>query len=369
MKEDPLIRSGTLTGIAVAIAIGAITLELGARGVLEDPVDANLAGLVEERSAPRLEPGEWVTKHGVEIHLNELGFRSALPNEPIPPRSADEIRIAVVDDSETLCLSLPYAECMPGRLDRVLRRELPDDSFEVFGFAVASTNSQDHLEMLKAYVIGIEPDLVVLNHNLNDIEALRSARVDLSHWYDRSLVVRYLRHHRFQRQLDAFIEARVKQYRLIRRSKGVRGVAPDVYASMYSSELWDANLRTFREMKRVSEAAGAGFLVVSNTAIGGVESFEPGRYPFRDSLEVLRTLGDHDIPFVDTLPAFARAGKPGSHYYVTPDDAHKNAEGNRILVENLVAHPEFRASIERIRASRRGNERAGVSGSETAIEA
>ena len=54
------------------------------------------------------------------------------------------------------------------------------------------------------------------------------------------------------------------------------------------------------------------------------------------------------------VAAFQRAGKPGRHYYASPRDAHKNAEGNRLLVENLVAHPGFRDAVDRVRERRRG---------------
>ena len=93
-------------------ALVLVLAEVVARWMLTDPIDAQLAGMIEDvGELQRLTPGgSWRTKQGVAIHANELGFRCETPCDRIPSKSADRIRVAVLGDSETFCESLPFRD-------------------------------------------------------------------------------------------------------------------------------------------------------------------------------------------------------------------------------------------------------------------
>jgi hypothetical protein len=336
-----------LAGAAAALAF--VLCELVARSVLADPIDANLEGMRDRAEQLSFKPsGTWTTKEGVTIYTNELGFRSRTLGERIGPKTPGALRVAVLGDSETFGRALSFGNTYGAQLERALQGELAPRGCEVFAFGIPGTNTEQHLQMLQRSVLPIGPDLVILLYCLNDIEFTGSSTIDLGHWYDRSLLVRYLRYHAFLRRAEELRARSALHYQ--EWEKGGRDdlVWAPYYASMYDSVLWDATVLTLRQIQADVRAAGAEFVLTTSTEITAVTSFDLAEYPHRAALEILRSIRDHGILFVDPFPAFARAGKPGRHYYVEEKNAHKNAEGNGLLVEGLLADDAFRAVLARL---------------------
>lgn len=330
--------------------------ELIAPLIFEDPVDdPNLIGAVYRAPIGRFrwKPGRWTTELGVEIHINDLGFRSRHPG-PVPPRSPDTVRIAVIGDSESFCGSLAYDDCFPGRLETTLSRSFADTPFEVLGFAIGGTNTLDHEQWLEKIVLPLEPDLVILSYVMNDIELFdREINVvDLTHWYDRSFVIRSARYALSKRRSDR-IRHEASAYKERRRS-GFRqaGAWANYLNALYESpDLWAAVRNTLLRMKELCDSAGVAFLVTSPPPLAGVSDFRLDRYPYRQGRLLLRRLAEDGIEFIEPLPAYESLGKPGIELAVAVNNYHHGAESNHLLVDFVVAHPAFRRALESIRSS------------------
>jgi hypothetical protein len=343
-----------LAWVLFLLVASAAATEFVAPLLLADPVDTNLFGMVDRRQhSRRMMPGQsWTTRQGVEIHINELGFRTRVAHGTIPAKSAQRIRIAVLGDSETFCMALPYDDCLPGRLQLVLNEKFPDTSFEVLSFAIPGANTLDQMRWLQQIVIPLEPDLVVLHYVLNDIELFDvGSSVDLGHWYDRSFVVRYVRYSLFQRETN---ELRREKARVYKRWNDTadQTIWADYLASLYASgSLWNWMRTTLREMNSSCERAEIEFLVTTIAALAAWPDFRLESNPYRDSFAVLRSIRDDGIAFIDPLPAYGGAGLSLEEIVVSPTDYHHNAAGNRLLVDYIVEQPEFTQRIQRIRAA------------------
>ena len=340
-----------LAWVLFLLVASAAATEFVAPLLLADPVDTNLFGMVDRRQhSRRMVPGQsWTTRQGVEIHINELGFRTRVARGTIPAKSAQRIRIAVLGDSETFCMALPYDDCLPGRLQLVLNQKFPDTSFEVLSFAIPGANTLDQMRWLQQIVIPLEPDLVVLHYVLNDIELFDVGNsVDLGHWYDRSFVVRYVRYSLFQRETN---ELRREKARVYKRWNDTadQTIWADYLASLYASgPLWSWMRTTLREMNSSCENAEVEFLVTTIAALAAWPDFRLESNPYRDSFAVLRSIRDDGIAFIDPLPAYAGAGLSLEEIVVSPTDYHHNAAGNRLIVDYIVEQPEFTDRIQRI---------------------
>lgn len=345
-------RSATWV-LFVLVASAGVT-EIVAPLVLQDPVDTNLFGMVDRRQhSRRMMPSQsWTTQQGVEIHTNELGFRTRVARGTIPAKSAQRVRIAVLGDSETFCMALPYDDCLPGRLQLVLNERFPGTSFEVLSFAIPGANTLDQMRWLRQIVIPLEPDLVVLHYVLNDIELFDvGSSIDLGHWYDRSFVVRYVRYSLFQRETN---ELRRKKAGVYERWNATadQTIWADYLASLYASApLWNWMRATLREMSSSCERADIEFLVTTLAALAAWPDFRLETNPYQESFAVLRSIREDGIAFIDPLPAYAGAGLSLEEIVVSPTDYHHNAAGNRLLVDYIVEQPEFTQRIQRIRAA------------------
>lgn len=353
-----MIRRGTALWALFVVVSSLVAAEAIGRLALEDPIaDPHLVGMVDPSSdSRRMTPSKsYTSTAGVRIHINEFGFRTRTADARIPAPSDARIRIAVLGDSETFCEALPYDHCLPGQLEKSLRARYPTADFEVLSFGIPGTNTRDHLRWLREIVLPLQPDVVLLNYVLNDIELFdRTTIIDLRHWYDRSFLVRYVRYQRF---LTHTAELRREKARVYRRWVETRSHAiwSDYFASLYGDpELWNAMRATLRSLRDESEAAGAAFIMTALAALAEVSDFRFDYYPYRESLAKLRTLGDDGIRFVDMLPAYVEADRPALDYAVTLADLHHNERGNRLLVDYLIERPEFRGLIEPLVAAPSG---------------
>ena len=334
------------------LASSLIAVELIARTAIDDPIDdANLIGMVDRGSdLRRMTPGKsWRTKAGVEIHINDQGFRSRYTGSTIGPKPSGATRIAVLGDSETFCRALAYDDCLPGRLEITLNSKFQNARFQVLSYGIPGTNTRDHQRWLREIVLPMKPDVVLLNYVMNDIELFdNTTLVDLGHWYDHSLAIRALRYAFFARKTVALQREKGRIYTRWYAGHDDR-IWADYFASLYANpELWYAMRHTLSEMRQETELSGASFVVTALATLAAVTNFEFEQYRYRDALAKLRTLQEDGIRFIDTLPAYVQAGQPARHYTVSDLDLHHNAAGNRLLVDFIVAHAEFGTAIERV---------------------
>jgi hypothetical protein len=306
----------------------------------------------------RMEPGRWVNEAGVAIHINDLGFRGRSTG-PIPPKSPQRIRIAVLGDSETLCMALAYDDCFPGRLERVLHQRFPNSSFEVISFGVVGTNTLQHEQWLNQLVVPLEPDLVILEYVMNDIEIFDEGVnvVDLGHWYDRIFAVRYARFRLFAKRSAGLRHKKEKAHEVFEATTD-QSLWADYLTGLYAQpELWSVMRSTLRRMSRVCDEAGIEFSIIGLPPLAGAGDFRFDSYRYRDARLLLGGLRDDGLLFMEPLPAFERTGMPPSAFAVSSTDYHHNAKSNHLLVKFLVEHSGFREQLDRVRARVPGRRR------------
>lgn len=102
--------------------------------------------------------------------LNAQGFRGddfSLEKKP------GTYRIACLGDSFTFGHGVRQEETFPSQLEKILNAETRDGIFEVFNFGVGGYNTEQEAILLEEKVLSYDPDLVILQYLLNDIEVSR----------------------------------------------------------------------------------------------------------------------------------------------------------------------------------------------------
>ncbi|MCB0321197.1 MAG: SGNH/GDSL hydrolase family protein, partial [Bdellovibrionales bacterium] len=111
----------------------------------------------------RLIPGEYGG-----ISINQLRFRGAAPKTPKP---SNTFRVAVLGDSEAFGMNLQESETVPGILQTMLQQR--DVHAEVLNLGVPGYGLDQYLLQLRETALSLEPDVVVLYLNFNDLDLKR----------------------------------------------------------------------------------------------------------------------------------------------------------------------------------------------------
>jgi hypothetical protein len=112
-------------------------------------------------------PAEFRANPTWEIGLNSLGFRGDEMSAAKPPSI---VRIACIGDSWTFGMPVGQQQSYPSRLAAWLRTERPGTAYEVLNFGVLGYSSFQGLQLLKARVLDLHPDIVVIGFGMNDSE-------------------------------------------------------------------------------------------------------------------------------------------------------------------------------------------------------
>ncbi len=177
-----LIRKPEFWMVIVSVSLGLVLSEVGMRywvhnianekkRLLYDPA------LQEVRITPRFRQHhyegyipnpEWATADG-EDRINSLGFRG---EEIAIPKPDGVYRIVAVGGSSTFGTSVKrWEEAYPAQLEQVLHEEYGYTNVEVINGGVGGHNSWETLISLEFRVLDLEPDLVIVYQNANDVHA------------------------------------------------------------------------------------------------------------------------------------------------------------------------------------------------------
>jgi lysophospholipase L1-like esterase len=118
------------------------------------------------RFVPTL-PAEFRDNPTWTISLNAEGDRSGEFTSAKPPTA---IRIACVGDSWTFGMNVDQDRTYPSRLASRLSQAQPGTRFEVLNFGVLGYSSFQGLQLLKARVLDVHPDVVAIGFGMNDSE-------------------------------------------------------------------------------------------------------------------------------------------------------------------------------------------------------
>jgi lysophospholipase L1-like esterase len=99
------------------------------------------------------------------VSINSQGFRE---REFSRQRSRSSFRIVCVGDSWTFGANVSQDRAFPQRVAALLEREHPEAEFDVLNLGVMGYSSRQGLELMRRYVLDLQPDLVLIGFGMND---------------------------------------------------------------------------------------------------------------------------------------------------------------------------------------------------------
>jgi hypothetical protein len=147
----------TLLGAAlvVALAAGEAVTRVALRGITTTTDNRSYFAMKWKRE---------------QVRLNSLGFRE---REFASTRQPGGYRIAVIGDSFAFGQGISEAARMSNLLEAELRRQR--GGVEVLNFSAAGMNSADELALLRKLMPTVQPDFVLLQWYVNDVEIRSTA--------------------------------------------------------------------------------------------------------------------------------------------------------------------------------------------------
>jgi lysophospholipase L1-like esterase len=266
---------------------------------------------------------KWYREHPPTV--NALGFRE----KEIPEKRAEIYRIAIIGDS------LTYGQGIPedARFSNLLRSSLniTGESFEVFNFGRPGAETHHHRQILTEAVLAQEPDFILLQWFVNDVEishAERGATAPLIPW----------------RRLNKVLQQRSALYYLINRQFA------SLQRSLGHTENYVENMkRRFGDPSTLESTTAANELVrligtiAENDIPVGIVLFpllvdvqeDPAAYPLGFLIDrVLVTCSEHEIVCLDLRQVFAPV-TPTSDLWVNRYDKHPSAVANKLALDAI----------------------------------
>lgn len=257
---------------------------------------------------------------------NSLGFRE---REIVMPPRKDVYRIAVVGDSLTYGQGL-LAEA---RMTNLLQERLDPTAtkIEILNFGRPGAETIDQLEILHSAVLPIEPDFILLQWYLNDLEG-----------HDKSgrprgyrLIPSDTLHEMLWRRSALYVVAQIA-YDKARRSLGSDRTYAEYLSARFSDpaspDLVDY-LETLSEFIETAKSAGAevGMLLYPR-----VPDYREGHYVHGYLHDhILRACATHQITCVDLRDALF-AVEDNAALAVNRLDAHPSTLANRIMADAVL---------------------------------
>jgi len=266
---------------------------------------------------------KWYREHPPTV--NALGFRE----KEIPEKRAEIYRIAIIGDS------LTYGQGIPedARFSNLLRSSLniTGESFEVFNFGRPGAETHHHRQILTEAVLAQEPDFILLQWFVNDVEishAERGATAPLIPW----------------RRLNKVLQQRSALYYLINRQFA------SLQRSLGHTENYVENMKrrfgdpsTLESRTAANELVGLIGTIAENDIPVGIVLFpllvdvqeDPAAYPLGFLIDrVLVTCSEHEIVCLDLRQVFAPV-TPTSDLWVNRYDKHPSAVANKLALDAI----------------------------------
>jgi lysophospholipase L1-like esterase len=278
--------------------------------------------------AYELAPNLDCTARGMRIVTNSLGMRDDEPRD----RGDGHVRIAVLGDSMTFGFGVQQGEDFPAQLERMLAERSPP--VEVLNFGVGGYSLEDELATLRAKVLPLEPDLVVVAYCLNDpeidpIQPLQLAFRGVA-WWRRSHLLRWIASRIRGRRIE--VHGGGSYWRALH--------APD-------GPWWPEAARDLDGIRDECRARNVGVVFAILPMLDGrrLEGKAPrGAYPWDDVHEhVAREARERGFDVLDLRACFDDVDP--ADVLVAPDDSHFNAEGLRRIAAALAARSREREEL------------------------
>ncbi len=332
-------------GAVAALAIG----EAAARLLVPAGSVSELRGLHEFRPDRGwlygLRPGAEgrISATGDALYrINQDGFRGPRHARPNP---AGAMRIVVMGDSISFGYAVEEASAFPRVLEKQLAALVPQAGIEVVNLAVGGYNAWNEAELLKSVGISYQPDLVLAQFCINDLNDPSvhfdaQTRLLLSTIPDAAFPDPSLRrgpHHAPSRMLtwcaasklcalarDGWLAAYATEFDDAAKRAALMPVETD------DGPEWDWLETRYLEMAKAAERAGARFAVL----VFPYPAQLVGREPHPVQERVLALARRHGWTAVDPLPAFRAAHADGTVLFL--DWWHPTEAGHRIAAEEVL---------------------------------
>ena len=100
-----------------------------------------------------------------DVAINSQGFRE---REFSRQKQRSSFRIVCIGDSWTFGANVSQDRAFPQRVAALLEREHPGAEFDVLNLGVMGYSSRQGLELMRRYVLDLQPDLVLIGFGMND---------------------------------------------------------------------------------------------------------------------------------------------------------------------------------------------------------
>ena len=266
----------------------------------------------------------WYAENPAQV--NSLGFRE---REFINPPPDDLFRIAVVGDSITYGQGL----LADARMTNLLQERLDPTAteIEVLNFGRPGAETIDQLEFLHSAVLPGQPDFVLLQWFVNDLEGHNKSGRPRRH----RLMPNDTLHELFWRRSALYVVTQIAFDQAIRSLSDSPSYAEYMaarFADPASKDLTDY-VETLSEFIGTARSAGAelGMLLYPR-----VPDYRDGHYPHGYLHDhILRTCATHEITCVDLRDALFAVGDNAA-LAVNRLDAHPSALANRIMADAVL---------------------------------
>jgi lysophospholipase L1-like esterase len=226
---------------------------------------------------------------------------------PGPDRSR---LVAALGDSLTLGWGVAEGETWPAQLERLLRTRCPERPAKVLNAGIGNSNTAMQLARYARLVRPLDPDWVVLGYFVNDAEPSPRPAENPLLW--RSALAGLL-----STRMRQGSEVQLRDYRAY-------------YGGLYAAEQpgWQRTREALRVLgaRLLGDRAAATLVLLPE--LHAPRGFGPFAGVYAQVAAVARAGGFEVIDPAESFPP-----GPGDRFWVSPTDAHPNAEAQRIFAE------------------------------------
>ncbi|MFN8548521.1 MAG: SGNH/GDSL hydrolase family protein [Candidatus Eisenbacteria bacterium] len=254
--------------------------------------------------------------HGVPVRVNRWGMRD---QDYTQARPAGVYRMAFLGASFTMGSSVEADSMFEKLTEDHLNQEATSSGapkYELLNFAIAGYSPLHILYQFEHKVLGFDPNLVIYFGHSNDLDHA-------------------------QRQCTRMVLKEVETpYPAVRELVARAGIRPGMgsHESTRRMRPHDSELLTLIYARIVSDCRERGIVPIFAYLPGVTESAETWRA--RDRVRVLQAAHDAGFTVLDLTGVFD--GQDPSRLWITENDQHPNALGNRLIAERLCGILEAR---------------------------
>jgi lysophospholipase L1-like esterase len=250
-------------------------------------------------------PNKSAKLQNIDIRINSLGMRGD------EPKQADT-KILFLGSSITFGWGVPETDIYPEILESKLK--VDGKNVEVYNAGIGNYNSPREIELFFSKLEAIKPNIIVLNSFIRDAEVIPSPK---HNWLLENS------------QLAVTIWSRLEQFK---RKFGVEKSFEEHYKEIYADD-YPGWLEMQKSFTRLAEYAQANHIRVIVTMIPDIHNLKD--YPFTFIHEKIARLAQaNGFEYLDFYESFKDTADQSS-LWAMPGDPHPNAQGHRLMANQL----------------------------------